>query len=546
MHWWHVQKLKSKDAKARLDGLHKLAKEENPANIDIFIGLLSDADPGIRAEAARELAKFQDERVSAPLIRLLTDPVPEVREAAVTSLRSLSVAAAIPGLRRLLKDPDGRVRYRAGLALESLGWSAENPEEQAQWLVALGRPDRAAYERGAAVGALIFGLKNTTGYKRQEMVNVLAEIDDPRVVKPLIDALRDSDANVRSAVVEALGRLRDARAIDPLIVTLKDKESRVRSSAIEALTRIGDAKAVPAIAKCLKDPAWDVRIAATQALGKLKDASVVDPLVDCLKDKDRDLRQAAANALGSIGHPRAIPALVQSLTDEQESVRSSANVALRKIDAEWETSPLVKMAIPSLHEAARSSVYWVRQSAVTVLARLNPDQPATQLEHETTLPCRGTSSSDRFQAYDALITLGRLEDRDFRQAAAEALGRLGDRRATKQLFQSLDDQDEWVRVAAANSLQTMQWEPADPEQQARHLVALGHLENAAQLKAQAREPLLKALASARPSIRARAATALATVDPAGARSALMALLQDESELVREAVATALAGPKSST
>ena len=70
MHWWHVQKLKFKDAKARLDGLHKLAKEENPENIEIFIGLLSDADPGIRAEAARELAKFHDDRVSSPLITL--------------------------------------------------------------------------------------------------------------------------------------------------------------------------------------------------------------------------------------------------------------------------------------------------------------------------------------------------------------------------------------------------------------------------------------------------------------------------------------------
>jgi HEAT repeat protein len=280
-------------------------------------------------------------------------------------------------------------------------------------------------------------------------------------------------------------------------------------------------------------------MAATQALGKLKNASVVDPLVGCLKDKDRDLSQAAANALGAIGHPRAIPALVQSLVDEQESVRSTAEVALRKIDPEWQTSPLVKMAIPSLQEAARSSVYWVRQSAVTVLARLNPDQDATTLEHETTFTHRGASSSDRFQAYDALIALGRIADRDFRQAVAEALGRLGDRRATKQLFQTLDDEDEWVRVAAANSLQTMQWEPADPEQQARHLVALDHLENAAQLKSHAREPLLKALGSARPGIRARAAKALATVDPVGARPALAALLQDENEQVRQAAAQAL-------
>jgi HEAT repeat protein len=89
----------------------------------------------------------------------------------------------------------------------------------------------------------------------------------------------------------------------------------------------------------------------------------------------------------------------------------------------------------------------------------------------------------------------------------------------------------------------MQWEPADAEQQARHLVALGHLENAAQLKPHAREPLLKALGSVRPGIRARAAKALAMVDPGAARTALPALLQDESELVREAAAQALDGAR---
>jgi HEAT repeat protein len=43
-------------------------------------------------------------------------------------------------------------------------------------------------------------------------------------------------------------------------------------------------------------------------------------------------------------------------------------------------------------------------------------------------------------------------DRDLRQAAAEALGRLGDRRGESALTYALADPDPWVRHAAGQSL----------------------------------------------------------------------------------------------
>ena len=51
-------------------------------------------------------------------------------------------------------------------------------------------------------------------------------------------------------------------------------------------------------------------------------------------------------------------------------------------------------------------------------------------------------------------------DRDFRQAAVEALGRIGDVNAITPLVSALDDQDEWVGRAAALALNHLNWEPA--------------------------------------------------------------------------------------
>ncbi|MBI3881524.1 MAG: HEAT repeat domain-containing protein [Verrucomicrobia bacterium] len=537
MHWWHLQKLKFKDAKARLEALKKLSSQEDPDNLEIILSLFIDEDTEIRKIAALEAGKFRNEQATRPLLKLLSDREPAVREAAISSLRRIADPLVVDALEPMLKDPDSAVRYRAASAMESLNWTPKSPELSAYHAVALGKPERAAYHGSAAVEALVFALQSSVGYKRQEIIDVLSKIEDPRVVKPLIAVLRDNDSNVRANAVEALGRVGDARATEPLIASLKDKDNRVRAAAIEALARIGDAKSVPPLAKLLKDSAWEVRIAAVQSLGKFKDASVIDPLVGCLKDKDRDTRQAACLSLGMIGHPRAIPALVISMADEQESVRNAAAMALRMIDPEWESSDLVKIAIPGLREAARSSVYWVRQSALAVLARLGETEGLSGKQDAPDIS--DPAQVRRMFAFDVLTAVLKETDRDLRQAGAEALGRFGDRRATKGLATALDDNDEWVRVAAANSLQSLQWEPADTEQQAKHIVVLHHWDEAVQLKAAAVDPLIRALKSAAHADRSAAATALARIGDSRAKVPLQPLLRDPHPSVRLAAAKAL-------
>jgi HEAT repeat protein len=51
-------------------------------------------------------------------------------------------------------------------------------------------------------------------------------------------------------------------------------------------------------------------------------------------------------------------------------------------------------------------------------------------------------------------------DRDLRQAAAEALGRIDDIRVVTPLVSALDDQDEWVGRSAALALNHLNWSPA--------------------------------------------------------------------------------------
>jgi HEAT repeat protein len=99
-------------------------------------------------------------------------------------------------------------------------------------------------------------------------------------------------------------------------------------------------------------------------------------------------------------------------------------------------------------------------------------------------------------AYNALVT--KLEDQnsDAREAAAIALGRYGDVRATEPLARSLGDPEPGVRVCAAVALAKLGWSPSNAEERGNFEVAFDELQAAATAGEQAVRPLFEELAQA--------------------------------------------------
>ena len=64
----------------------------------------------------------------------------------------------------------------------------------------------------------------------------------------------------------------------------------------------------------------------------------------------------------------------------------------------------------------------------------------------------------RAAALQALLQALGDWDRDVRQAAAEALGRIADQRAVEPLKAALEDADGWVRRSVEQALRRMGWQ----------------------------------------------------------------------------------------
>jgi HEAT repeat protein len=457
MLWWNKQQLKSKSAKTRRLAVEAMAATENASVLKPLVEALQDEDPTVRAAAAKGFGKLKDERSAPPLITALNDRNAEVRAAAAQSLRFVGDARAITPLVMALKDTDHGVRWHTANTLKALGWEPGSDTELILRSVALGQHEDAANHGGVAVDELVKMLQDKTCPRRRNVAEALGKTRDPRAAKPLEIALRDEDNLVRVAAVEALRQIGSPQSTNALLGVLRDRDHHVRAAAVEALGRMGEARVVEPISEfLLKDASWEVRKLSVEALGHIKDERGTELLCYALKDEDHDVRQTAANCLGQIPDPRSIGPLVLALTDENSSVRQAAKAALRQIDRQWEISEGAQSVTPQLEAALNHREYWVQQSAADTLAKIN-DMRQRNLDSAALVD---PVKKKRELAVSLLTEVLRDHDRDLRQAAAEALGRIEDLGVITPLVSALDDQNRWVARAAALALNHLNWQPA--------------------------------------------------------------------------------------
>lgn len=271
-----------------------------------------------------------------------------------------------------------------------------------------------------------------------------------------------------------------------------------------------------------------------------------------VESSDARIRLQAIESLRKIGGAVAISKLATMLIDGDESVRKLARSSLDQIDPNWPQADAARRAIPFLEAALSDDNYWIGLEAAAVLKLISGDvEPAPPAKAES--KGEKTTLTDRFfyqkrEAARILASGLKDPDADFRLAAAEVLGRLGNVGFADSLAAALQDTDEWVRWHAAQSLHATGWEPPDEKNRAIYMVALRKWDEAEKLGAATVDPLIQSLKSSNGKVREAAATLLGKFKEPRAVMPLADCLQDKQKSVRRAVARALSniGPQNLT
>jgi len=181
---------------------------------------------------------------------------------------------------------------------------------------------------------LIYMLQSNDDCERTEASNQIVQMNlqDGRLVEPLIEALNDWDWNVRREAALALGNQRNKKAVTPLIRKLKDEQPPVRVSAIESLGKLGDMKVIHELINVLKEDLDEgVRKQAILSMGELGNDIVIPDLIMALKDNGTGVRKAAVEVLGSFKDHRAIPHLEKATRDPVTTVALAAKKSLDRL-----------------------------------------------------------------------------------------------------------------------------------------------------------------------------------------------------------------------
>jgi len=399
-----------------------LGELKDPRAFESLAEAVAEAGSGISEAAAEALGKLGDQRAVKPLTEAMEGegrPVgDEFRAVAAKALAELGDPRGVKSLVATLGTPSCALAVRQAAAKE-LGELRDS--RALKPLITAAVVAEGALRGTAAVALGKLGETKWSDWVKGDERDFerLGRSGDRDAAKLLIKALREGNDGVCAAAAGALGELGDRCAVGPLIAVLRRaRGAGAGSSAAEALGKLGDRRAVEPLVKALGRRAGsDAEVkAAAQALGELGDSRAVEPLVKALGRRagsDAEVREAVVQALGVLGGSRVTGPLTMVLTDHEGEVRKAASVALGKLgETKWRA--------------------WVK---------------GDECDFE-----RLGRSGDRDAVEPLLKVLRERDSGSRREAAAGALGELGDPRAFKPLMEALDSSNLALQKAAASGL----------------------------------------------------------------------------------------------
>lgn len=176
--------------------------------IDALVDLLQDPNANVRHHAAHTLGKIGNPVVIDDLVGVLHDSSDTVVHKTVYALGQIADARAIGGLVKILGHPNADVQNNLVEALTYFG--------------------------AESIPHLIQRIEHENYAVREQVVDILGQIQDESVLPLLKEALFDSDWQVRLSAVNAIGNF-GAKIAQPILKSKPADQSSIVQSLVDRL-----------------------------------------------------------------------------------------------------------------------------------------------------------------------------------------------------------------------------------------------------------------------------------------------------------------------
>jgi HEAT repeat protein/tetratricopeptide (TPR) repeat protein len=312
-----------------------------------------------------------------------------------------------------------------------------------------------------AVPALIDALGHWSDETFNQAMDMLVAMG-PRATSAVVEALKSDRLYVRHHARMVLTRTGfpgdRARIRDELARGLAAPQPLDRRGAADALGRLGDAAAAPAIRPLLEDEDWDVVAAAARALGRLDDRGAAPAVREALaRATFVESRRDLAASLAALGDPSGIPILLEGLDHPDDVLRRTF------FDEFFAATGLHMSYDPDaprrdrLDAVAALQSFWAAHGGPALLRRPAPIDDAAHEKAWAAVEALGggtdvAPAGDDAALLDRLVAMGPAAVPALTQGLSfptgftrkrallcEAMGKIGDKRATPWLVSALRD-----------------------------------------------------------------------------------------------------------
>jgi len=299
-----------------------------------LLKLLESQDRDLLVFAAETLGGIKDDRVVKALLKGL-----DKHDNFLSWLSDTRVQVAIIESLGELKSPEAVVPLLDLLG----GYSNEIQKNTIKRAVAeIGSP---------SVDKLLEYLGGTNINLKKEIIEIAGNINDSRLVEPLMSYLKFSDRVLTDVAIcavrkkpesikflmeglesedtvfrrncaSALSKIINTESAEKLLIACGDKDEIVAGNAILALGETGGEMAMENLFALLRNPAYPHGEYVTGALFKIGDMAIPG-LIASLSYKDKSVRDRAAKTLSLIG-PKVFVPLIEAIIHGNEYVRESS------------------------------------------------------------------------------------------------------------------------------------------------------------------------------------------------------------------------------
>ena len=299
---------------------------------DIYLKDLKHGDKYRASLCADRLGRIKCERAVPGLIEALASDNYDLKNMAVNALGLIGDERAIKPLmerfREIIDDKEdisGRIIKNA--------------------LISFG---------ASAVPYLLGELDNSLWRVRSKVLDVLCEIESPKLKEVFLSATADLEPDVRAKGARGLGVIKEADgALEPLTRLYDDEVWVVRYHCVKSLGLIGDKSSVELFKRAVSDANWQVRRAASEALGSFGVPAIKELTDLMLRSDDRFAREQVAEELQRSG---LIYAIIENLRDPGGSATSEEmlfdigknGVISPLLDAMDDASPVMRCKVAAL------------------------------------------------------------------------------------------------------------------------------------------------------------------------------------------------------